>query len=100
MFKYMFLAAAISLPLTTQAMAAQDMYCSSNTVSATLFLHASENLYTFKQNEGGPRVVEKYNAESNTVADTSDYLITFLPQSQQALIKFKKSGLEFTLSCQ
>lgn len=89
----------VSLTLSTQAMAeGQDMYCSSNDVSATLFLHASRNQYVFKSSENSPKINDNYVGGSTQVADNKNYSIKMIG-SKQVLIRMKTSGVEFVLSC-
>jgi len=93
------LAALASLSLTSNAFAAgKDMYCSSNDVSSTLFLHASKNQYVFKQSSDSVKINDTYNSQSNKIADNKDYSIELI-NGNQVLIKLKASGLEYVLTC-
>lgn len=87
------------LSFSTQAMAVdQDLFCESSEVSSTLFLHASRSQYVLRISESSSKINDTYNINSTQIADNDMFSIQML-EANQVLVKMKKSGLEFILSC-
>lgn len=79
-----------------QSQKLEDVYCSSDSVSATLFL-GSENYIYRSSIVGARKIIEPYHGETGMIVDDEFFKIVI--EGNKARVTEKGSGLTFILTC-
>lgn len=88
--------ACFSTSFADEAPSLKDAYCSSDSVSATLFL--GEDNYIYRSSViGSRRIVEAYHGETGVIAN--DQFFKIVISGNEAQVTEKGSGLTFILLC-
>jgi len=96
-----FLGLCTSVSAHAQSSAAEqtNLYCSSASISASLFLHASRAQYVFKSSAQSSKITDFYRPTDTIVADTEVYKIEKVTP-HRVLVNLKTSGVSFYLDCE